>query len=79
MILMSRCNANMSSTKIEEFENSVHLFSTNDNVCNHNKTMLLSLLNPIAWSIVVKTTHSSMDGDGSDELDMELLLRKDAR
>ena len=79
MLLMSRCNANMSSIENEEFQNSVHLFSTNENVYNHNKKMLLSLTNPIVRSIIVKKTQSSMDGDGSDELDMELLLSKDAR
>ena len=79
MILMSRCNSNMSITENEEFQSGVHLFSTNENVYNHNKKMLLSLTNPIAQSIDVKTTQSSMDGDGSDELDMELLLSKDAR
>ena len=41
--------------------------------------MLLSLSNPIAWSIVVKITHTFVDGDGSDELDVELLLSKDSR
>ena len=79
MLLMSRCNAHMSSTKNEEFKNSVHLFSTNDDVYNHNKKMLLSLSNPTARSIAIKTTHAPIDADGSDELDIELLLSKDAR
>ncbi|XP_059064477.1 ATP-dependent DNA helicase RRM3-like [Cryptomeria japonica] len=80
MLLMSRSNGNMSIATNDEFENSVHLFSTNDNVHTHSKRKLYSLKNPIARSIAVKTkTLSSIEGDGNDEFDMELLLRKYAR
>lgn len=48
MLLMSRSNGNMSIATNYEFENSVHLFSINDNVHSHNKRKLYSLKNPIA-------------------------------
>ena len=53
----------MSSIENEEFKNSVHLFSTN----------------VVAQSIAIKTTHTPIDANESDELDIELLLSKDAR
>ncbi|XP_059070522.1 uncharacterized protein LOC131040138 [Cryptomeria japonica] len=80
MLLMSRSNGNMSIETNNEFKNSVHLFSTNDNVHSHNKRKLYSLKNPIARSIAVKRkTISSIERDGNDEFDMELLLNKNAR
>ena len=63
MLLMSRCNVHMSSIENKEFKYSVHLFSTN----------------VFAPSIAIKTTHTPTDANESDELDIELLLSKDAR
>ena len=63
MFLMSRCNAHMSSIENEEFKYSVHLFSTIF----------------FAQSIAIKTIHTPIGANESDELDIELLLSKDAR
>ncbi|XP_057838840.2 uncharacterized protein LOC131048788 [Cryptomeria japonica] len=79
-LLMSRTSSNMSSTINEAFDNDVHLFSTNDNVQNHNRKKLYSLKQPIARSIAKKLgTINATEGSSHDELDMELLISKNAR
>lgn len=79
-MLMSRTSSNMSSTINEAFDNDVHLFSINDNVQNHNRKKLYSLKQPIACSIAKKLgTVNATEGSSHDELDMELLISKNAR
>ncbi|XP_059067696.1 uncharacterized protein LOC131858467 [Cryptomeria japonica] len=78
-LLMSRTNTNIIVPMHEDFDNNVYLFSTNDNVHNYNKK-LYSLKEPIARSIATKVgTLNAQEGNSHDELDMELLISKNAR
>ncbi|XP_059070787.1 uncharacterized protein LOC131860397 [Cryptomeria japonica] len=70
----------MSSTINEAFDNDVHLFFTNDNVQNHNRKKLYSLKQLVACSIAKKLGNvNATEGSSHDELDMELLISKNAR
>ncbi|XP_057872225.2 uncharacterized protein LOC131078521 [Cryptomeria japonica] len=81
ILLMTRSSMTIDTTTNQEFDSCVHLFSTNDNVHNHNKKKLQSLKNPIAHSIASKVRNVSANESGmDDELDVELLLlSKNAR
>ena len=61
------------------FDNNIHLFATNDNVHNHNRKKLHSLKKPVAHSITSKEGSTNPREGKTDELDVELLLAKDAR
>ncbi|XP_059067928.1 uncharacterized protein LOC131858643 [Cryptomeria japonica] len=79
-LLMSRTNSNLTAPMNEEFDNNIHLFSTNDNVYNHNRKKLYLLKQPMARSVATKSRNvSAMEGSWQDELDMELLISKNAR
>ena len=63
----------------DEFEKIMHLFSTNDNVHNHNMRMLYSLRHPVARSLATKSTNDNRNEDLSgEELDTELLISNNA-
>ncbi|XP_057860677.2 uncharacterized protein LOC131069328 [Cryptomeria japonica] len=79
-LLMSRTNSNLTTSMNEEFDNNVHLFSGNDNVHNHNRKKLYLLKELVACSVATKSGNlSAMEGSLQDELDMELLISKNAR
>ena len=79
-LLMSRTPINIDVATNFEFDNDVHLFSTNENVHAHNKKMLHSLKHPIAHCIASKVgTINTIDDYSNDELVMELLICKDSR
>ena len=64
----------------DEFDKIVHLFSTNDNVHNHNMRMLYSLRHPIARSLATKSSNGNQNEElSSKELDIELLISNNAR
>ncbi|XP_059064464.1 uncharacterized protein LOC131856633 [Cryptomeria japonica] len=70
----------MSTTINEAFDNDVYLFSTNDNVHNHNRKKIYSLKQPIARSIGTKLGPvNATERSSHDKLDMEFLISKNAR
>ena len=76
-LLMTRTHINIDLPTNLHFENSVHLFSTNENVHSHNKKMLHSLKYPVARSVATKAGHgNALEDYSNDELDLELLLCK---
>ncbi|XP_057846165.2 uncharacterized protein LOC131055866 [Cryptomeria japonica] len=80
ILLMTRSSMTIDTTTNQEFDSCVHLFSTNDNVHNHNKKKLQSLKNPVARSIASKVQNVTANQSGmDDELDVDLLLSKNAR
>ncbi|XP_059076823.1 uncharacterized protein LOC131057818 [Cryptomeria japonica] len=79
-LLMMRTPTNIDVASNSEFENTVHLFSTNDNVHSHNKKMLYSLRHPVARSVATKAGSVNIAEDFSTgELDLELLICKNSR
>ncbi|XP_059070553.1 uncharacterized protein LOC131860191 [Cryptomeria japonica] len=79
-LLMMRTPTNIDVASNSEFENTVHLFSTNDNVHSHNKKMLYSLRHPVARSVATKAGSVNIAEDFSTgELDLELLISKNSR
>ena len=77
---MMRILVQLDAPTNDDFDKEVHLLSTNDNVHNHNRTMLHSFGYPIAHSLATKTWNGNIVQDGSiDELDLELLISKDSR
>ncbi|XP_059065637.1 uncharacterized protein LOC131065369 [Cryptomeria japonica] len=79
-LLMTRIPANMDAANNVDFDNTVHLFSTNDNVHNHNKKMLHLLKQPIARSVATKAGSVNIVEDcSSGELELELLISKNSR
>jgi ATP-dependent DNA helicase PIF1 len=79
-LLMSRTPINIDVATNFEFDNDVHLFSTNENVHAHNKKMLHSLKHPVARCVASKAgTINTIDDCSNDELDLELLICKDSR
>ena len=79
-LLMMRAPINLDATTNEEFQNCVHLFSTNDKVYNHNKIMLHSLKHPVARSLATKVGSLNSTEDYSNgELDLELLISNNSR
>ncbi|XP_059076868.1 uncharacterized protein LOC131031330 [Cryptomeria japonica] len=79
-LLMMRTPTNIDVASNFEFENTVHLFSTNDNVHSHNKKMLYSLRHPVARSVATKAGSVNIAEDFSTgELDLELLISKNSR
>ncbi|XP_059063033.1 uncharacterized protein LOC131855999 [Cryptomeria japonica] len=79
-LLMMRIPINLNVATNEEFENVFHLFSTNDNIHNHNKRMLYSLRHPVARSVATKVGSVNVIEDCSnDELDLELLISNNSR
>ncbi|XP_059076947.1 uncharacterized protein LOC131876152 [Cryptomeria japonica] len=79
-LLMMRTPTNIDAASNSEFENTVHLFSTNDNVHSHNKKMLYSLRHPVARSVATKAGSVNIAEDFSTgELDLELLISKNSR
>ncbi|XP_057830374.2 ATP-dependent DNA helicase PIF1-like [Cryptomeria japonica] len=79
-LLMTRIPPNMDAANNLDFNNRVHLFSTNDNVHNHNKKMLHLLKQPVARSVATKVGSVNIVEDcSSDELELELLISKNSR
>ncbi|XP_059073384.1 uncharacterized protein LOC131874156 [Cryptomeria japonica] len=79
-LLMMRTPTNIDVASNSEFENTIHLFSTNDNVHSHNKKMLYSLRHPVAQSVATKAGSVNIAEDFSTgELDLELLISKNSR
>ena len=79
-LLMSRTTCNIPKNVNDDFDNNVHLFSTNDNVHKHNRRKLHSLREPVARVIATKlSNYSSIDDNCIDELDIELLISKRSR
>lgn len=77
---MTRIPTNMDPINNVKFDNTVHLFSTNDNTHNHNKKMLHSLKQPVAHSVTTKAGSVNIVEDcSSDELELELLINKNSR
>ena len=74
---MMRILIQLDSLTNDEFDKEVHLFSTNEDVHNHNRIMLYSLRYPVARSLATKTMNGNIVEDGSsDELELELLISK---
>ena len=79
-LLMMRTPIDLNATTNEEFQNCVHLFSTNDKVYNHKKIMLHLLMHPIAWSLATKVRSlNSIEDYSNGELDLELLINNNSR
>lgn len=79
-LLMTRTPIRLDVVSNAEFDKTVHLFSTNDNVRNHNMRMLYSLRHPVARSLATKSRNGNGNEDlSSEELDIELLISKNAR
>ncbi|XP_057855871.2 uncharacterized protein LOC131876112 [Cryptomeria japonica] len=79
-LLMMRIPINLNVATNEEFDNAIHLFSTNDNVHNHNKRMLYSLRHPVARSVATKVgSVNAIEDCSDDELDLELLISNNSR
>ena len=77
---MSRTSINIDVATNFEFDNDVHLFSTNENVHAHNKIIPLALKHHVACCVASKaSTINTIDDCSNDELDLELLICKDSR
>lgn len=77
MLLMTRSYMAIDSTRNQEFDSCVHLFSTNDNVHSHNRKQLHSLQNPVGHNIAIRVQNVTGNENAmDDELDVELLLSK---
>ena len=74
---MSRTTTNIPKNLNDDFDNNVHLFSTNVNVDKHNRRKLHSLQELVSHVIATKlSNYSSIDDNCADELDIELLISK---
>ena len=62
-LLMTRTPIRLDVATNDEFDKTVHLFSTNDNVDNHKMRMLYSLRHPVARSLATKSTN----GNGNED------------
>ena len=79
-LLMSRTTCNIPKNVNDDFDNNVHLFSTNENVHKHHRKKLYSLRELVAPLIATKlSNYSSLDNNFVDELDIELLILKRSR
>ena len=77
---MLRTRSNIILEINDDFDKNLHLFSTNDNVHIHNRSMLHSLREPIAHIIATKVSKiTNADDNSTDKLDIELLISKNAR
>ncbi|XP_059071593.1 uncharacterized protein LOC131868261 [Cryptomeria japonica] len=75
-----RIPINLNVATNEEFDNVVHLFSTNDNVRNHNKRMLYSLRHPIARNVATKVgSVNAIEDCLDDEINLDLLISNNSR
>ena len=79
-LLMTRIPIKLDVVSNDEFDKTMHLFSTNENFCNHNMRMLYSLRHPVAHSLATKSSNGNTNEDlSSEELDTELLISNNAR
>ena len=79
-LLITRTPIRLDVVSNDEFDKTVHLFSKNDNVRNHNMRMLYSLRHPVACSLAIKSRNGNSNEDlSSEELDIELLITNNAR
>lgn len=79
-LLMLQIRSNIIPNISDDFDKNLHLFSTNDNVRIHNRSMLHSLGEPVARIIATKVSNvTGVDEISTDELDMEFLISKHAR
>lgn len=77
---MSRTRSNIIPKINDDFDKNLHSFSTNDNVHIHNRNMLHSPRQPMAHIIATKISNfTGGDDNYTDEVDMELLITKQAR
>ena len=79
-LLMPHTTCNIPKNVNDDFDNNVHLFSTNDNVHKCNQRKLHSHRELVAHVIATKlSNYSSLDNNCVDELDIELLILKRPR
>ena len=79
-LLMTRIPIRLDIVSNDDFDKAVHLFSTNDNVHNHNMRMLYSLRHLVARSLATKSSNGNRNEElSSEELDIELLISNNAR
>ena len=78
-LLMERTDTNMNGSTKELFDKSIHLFSTNDDVHNHNKRCLRSLNRPVARSVATRVSSNYSAEADEEKLDNELLISVGAR
>ena len=73
-LLMSRTSSSLSQTENRVFDQSTHLFSTNNSVALHNKQMLKQLNVPIALCSVEVRKQTLLLSPEDEQLDMVVLL-----
>ncbi|XP_057865108.2 uncharacterized protein LOC131072843 [Cryptomeria japonica] len=79
-LLMMRTPISLNVVSNNNFDNAIYLFSTNENVHNHNKRMLYSLNHPVAPSLATRARSvNTIEDCSNDELDLELLISKNSR
>lgn len=78
-LLMTRTNKQLTSREKEEFDNSMHLFATNDLVRLHNRKMLKSLNHPIAISVATSTGYGIDNAANDEQLEKEVLFCRGQR
>ncbi|XP_059073758.1 uncharacterized protein LOC131874410 [Cryptomeria japonica] len=79
-LLMMRTPISLDVVSNNNFDNAVHLFSTNENVHNHNKRMLYSLNHLVVRSLATRARSvNTIEDCSNDELDLELLISKNSR
>lgn len=79
-LLMLRIPVWLNASTNDEFGKVVHLFSTNNNIHNHNMIILYSLMYLVSRRLATKKRNCNIVEDGStNELELELLISKDSR
>ena len=71
---MTRTKDNLNEKQNIDFDNSTHLFATNEYAINHNRKMLKNLSLPIVHSTARVVTHNSNEHIEDEQLPQEVLL-----
>ena len=72
--LMTRTKDNLNEKQNIDFDNSTHLFATNEHAIKHNRKMLKTLNLPIARSTARVVAHNSNEHIEDEQLPEEVLL-----
>lgn len=75
-LLMTRCKHHLPPEESKEFDNSIHIFATNDSATTHNGIMLKQLNQPIAMSTTINIHNNQKDRSDEDQLAKNVLLCK---
>ena len=71
---MTRSSSSLTSEQQSNFQQSTHLFATNEMVMLHNKQMLISSTMPVALCIAEQLRGSTISDNVDEQLESKILL-----